>query len=127
MFTANHYNTKKLLSIVMINLVGIWLAFGLTAIPISSQSLFILENCLDIIGIILGFIVFVITWYGAGQNSDARTTVIGLVLFASSILDFTNILSYLGSPLDSMITSHLWLTYGFFARMIFFHYPTPKF
>lgn len=87
--------------------------------PISSTTWHTIHNVLVFSGIILGFIVFFITWYGTIRMNSMNITVISLVMLWVSVLDSAHMLT---SPSFHQTISvkqlAVWELYWIFSRLI---------
>ena len=62
-------NTKNLLPLLLACIAGFLLLSGLTSVTLDGPSLLIVHGIFEIISIVLGFVIFYITWYGTSTNN----------------------------------------------------------
>lgn len=104
---------------IIMGLLGLWLFSGLTAFKLSTTALLTMHYIMEISSIILGFIIFFITWYGTNHNVGMQACAISLVALSTSIFEIGHVLAYPGMPgVTAETLEHLWITYSLVARLI---------
>ncbi|MDR3564435.1 MAG: MASE3 domain-containing protein [Negativicutes bacterium] len=91
---------------------------GLTSLTLEPYKLQIFHGILEMASIIIGFIVFYITWYGASSTTGIRVTVISLTIITSAILELVHLLSFPGIAADTAGNGHVWVTSWIFSRLV---------
>lgn len=110
---------KQLIVWGAVALIGFWIFSGLAACRLSTPILLTMHNIMELSSIILGFIIFFVTWYSANGSVGVQATTISLVMLCSSLFDLGHVLAYPGMPeMTAEHISHLWITYSLFARFV---------
>ena len=109
---------NKLSPIVLLLLLGLVIFGGLSSVVMEPGRVIAWHGIFELANIIIGFIIFCITWYGTGNGNGLRVTVISLVVISSTLLQVVHLLSYPGVTGDPLGADHIWLTSWMFSRLI---------
>lgn len=87
--------------------------------PIQETTWHIMHNALVFAGVIIGFIIFFLTWFGTVRQNGVYVTIISLVMLWVSVLDAAHLLT---SPLFNTITNSesidSWNLYWLFSHLV---------
>jgi len=109
---------KQLLPLFSAGAFAFLIFSGLTSLTLESSKMQIFHGILEMTSIIIGFIIFYITWYGANAVNGIRVTAISLVVISSAILELVHMLSFPGIAGDPLGSGHVWVTSWVFSRLI---------
>ena len=108
---------KRLLPLFTAGALAFAIFGGLTSLALEPYKLQIVHGILEMASIIIGFIVFYITWYGTNTANGIRVTVVSLVVISAAILELVHMLSFPGAA-DQVGGGHIWVASWVFARLI---------
>jgi diguanylate cyclase (GGDEF)-like protein len=117
MQTEHKLGVSYALPLLLAVVFGFFVFSGLTAINLDTGKLLVFHSVLEFTSIILGFIIFFITWYGTNPAGSARVTVVSLVILATSLMELVHTLSYLGITKDFAGFGHAWVSSWVFSRL----------
>ena len=109
---------NKLVPVILLFLLGLTIFGGLSSVVMESGRIIAWHGIFELVNIIIGVIIFCITWYGTGNGNGIRVTVISLVVISATLLQVVHLLSYPGVAGDPLGADHIWLTAWLFSRLI---------
>ncbi|HMM21904.1 MAG TPA: diguanylate cyclase [Selenomonadales bacterium] len=111
-------NPKHAVPILAVFLFGFLSFGGLTSLALDPPHLLISHGLFEIACIVLGFIIFFITWYGAGNGNNFQVTAISLVVLSVSILELVHVLSFPGMFGAGTMAGHVWASSWVVSRLV---------
>jgi hypothetical protein len=112
------FSLRNLLPLLMVGIFGFFIFGGLTSVTMEPSKLVLTHGLFEIASIVLGFIIFYITWFGTNSNNSSWVTNVSLVVFSSSIIELVYMLAYPGIPTELIGYKHVWVTAWIASRLI---------
>lgn len=112
------FNPRHVIPLLAVFLFGFLSFGGLTSLALDSPHLLIFHGLFEIACVILGFIVFFITWYGTNNGNNLQVTAVSLVVLSVSILELVHVLSFPGMVAGTIPCLHVWASSWVISRLV---------